>query len=161
MFLFPAGGDAEKVLLTVRGIIERHGGNVLVLKKWDERKLAYEIGRNKRGLYIISYFDAPTSAVGPIERDVNLSEEVLRVMVTSADHLTQKEMAAVEPQPIQPREERNSWDRPDRGGDRGGEHRGGDRGGHRRDRDDRGGREGRPHHEGGSAPGGGAAPAAR
>jgi len=172
MFLFPAGGDAEKALQTVRGIIDRHGGNVLVLKKWDERKLAYEIGRNKRGLYVIAYFDAPTTAVGPIERDVNLSEEVLRVMVTSADHLTQTEMAAVEPQPIQPREERNSWDRPDRGGDRGGDR------GHRRDRDDRGGgggregggrdgggrgggHEGRPHHEGGAGPGGGAAPASR
>jgi small subunit ribosomal protein S6 len=178
MFLFPAGGDSEKVLQTVRGIVERHGGNVLVLKKWDERKLAYEIGRHKRGLYIICYFDAPTNAVGPIERDVNLSEEVLRVMVTSADHLTQTEMAAVEPQPIQPREERNTWDRPDRGGDRGGDR------GHRRDRDDRGpregggregggrergghGHEGRAHHEGGTSGGqgggqsGGAAPAPR
>ena len=77
-----------------------------VIKKWDERKLAYEINGQKRGTYIIAYFTGPGAAVGAIERDVNLSEDVLRVLVTNADHLNQKEMEAVEPQPIQPREER-------------------------------------------------------
>jgi len=52
------------------------------------------------------------------------------VLVTQADHMSEKEMNAVEPQPIQPREERAPWDRPDfnrppgRMGDR---DRGGDR----------------------------------
>ena len=39
---------------------------------------------------------------------MKLSEDVLRVLVTEADHLNQKEMDAVEPQPIQPREERTA-----------------------------------------------------
>jgi small subunit ribosomal protein S6 len=118
MFLFPAGASAEldKSISTVKGIIERHEGKVQVLKKWDERKLAYELEGQKRGLYIIAYFTAPGAAVGAIERDVNLSEEVLRVLVTHAEHLNETEMAAVEPQPIQPREERQSWDRPPMGG---------------------------------------------
>jgi small subunit ribosomal protein S6 len=115
MFLLPgaAGSDVEGALKLVRGIIERHQGQVLVLKKWDERKLAYEVGRQKRGLYVLAYFNAPGEAVAGIERDVNLSDQVLRVLVTAADHLNQPEMEAVEPQPILPREERNSWDRPE------------------------------------------------
>jgi small subunit ribosomal protein S6 len=138
MFLLGAAATAEveKSIALVRGIIERHGGALLVLKKWDERKLTYEIKGQKRGLYIISYFTAPSAAIASIERDVNLSEEVLRVLVTDAEHLNQAEMEAVEPQPIQPREERAPWDRPyestgrpERGGDRGGDSRGGDRGG--------------------------------
>jgi small subunit ribosomal protein S6 len=118
MFLFPAGASAEldKSIATVKGIIERHDGKVLVLKKWDERKLCYELEGQKRGLYIIAYFTAPGGAVGAIERDVNLSEDILRVLVTHADHLNETEMSAVEPQPIQPREERQSWDRPPMGG---------------------------------------------
>jgi small subunit ribosomal protein S6 len=114
MFLFPAGASAEleKSTLMARGIIEKHEGKILVIKKWDERKLTYEIGGQKRGLYIIAYFTAPGTAVAGIERDVNLSEDILRVLVTHADHLNEKEMAAVEPQPIQPREERQPWDRP-------------------------------------------------
>ena len=115
MFLFPPPGttDLDGMINIAKGIIERHGGKLLHIKKWDERKLAYEIRRQKRGTYIISYFTAPGSAVSEIERDVNLSEDVLRVLVTDAAHLNQKEMEAVEPQPIQPREERAPWDRPD------------------------------------------------
>jgi len=45
---------------------------------------------------------------------VNLSEDVIRVLVTDAAHLNEAEMNAVEPQPIIPREER-SWDRPPMG----------------------------------------------
>lgn len=108
MFLLPAGASAEmeKSLATVRGMLERHGAQIIVLKKWDERKLAYELAGNKRGLYIIAYFRASGGAGVGVERDVNLSEEILRVLVTRVDHLNETEMAAVEPQPIQPREER-------------------------------------------------------
>jgi small subunit ribosomal protein S6 len=118
MFLLPtsAATELEKSLAAVKGMIERHEGKVLVIKKWDERKLAYELGGQKRGLYIIAFFTAPGAAVGAIERDVNLSEEILRVLVTRAEHLNNNEMAAVEPQPIQPREERPSWERDDRRG---------------------------------------------
>ena len=113
MFLLgPSGADAEKAIAIVRGMIEKHGGKIQVIKKWDERKLAYEIRGEKRGLYIVCFFKAPSEGVTGIVRDVELSDQMLRVMVTKADHLNETEMAAVEPQPIIPREERNSWDRP-------------------------------------------------
>ena len=137
MFLFPPPGvvDVDGMVKNAQGIIERHGGKILVIKKWDERKLAYEVNGQKRGTYIIAFFTATGEAVGPIERDVKLNEQVLRVMVTKADHLNEDEMNAVEPQPIV-REERPSWERDDRGGFRGGDR--GPRG------DDRGPREDRP-----------------
>src|SRR3954471_12305787 len=119
MFLLgtSASAEPEKGVETCRGIIERHGGQIMVIKKWDERKLAYEISGQKRGTYVIAFFTAPGPAVASIERDVKLSEEVLRVLVLKADHLSLDEMKAVEPQPIQVREERPSWDRPPMGMD--------------------------------------------
>ena len=116
MFLLGTGvvAEADAAVNLVRTTIEKHGGEILVIKKWDERKLAYEIKGNKRGTYIIAYFTATGEAIVPIERDVNLSEDILRVLVTDAAQLNQDEMNAVEPQPIQPREER-SWDRPPMG----------------------------------------------
>ena len=139
MFLFPASvaSDVDHALATARQMIERHDGKIILIKKWDERKLAYEMKKNKRGVYIIAYFTGPGAAVGAIEREVNLSEEVLRVMVTKADHLNETEMNAVEPQPVQPRtpppDDRGGWDRPPRE----------DRG-DRAPREDRGSREDRP-----------------
>jgi ribosomal protein S6 len=132
MFLFPPPGvvDLEGMIKNAQAIIERHGGKILVIKKWDERKLTYEVKKQKRGTYIVAFYQGPGASVGAIERDVNLSEDILRVLITSAGHLNEKEMAAVEPQPIQPREERAPWDKPDfnrpmRRDDRG--DRGGDR----------------------------------
>jgi small subunit ribosomal protein S6 len=113
MFLLGAvAGSAEDVTAGPRQIIERHGGKIMVIKKWDERKLAYEIARQKRGTYVVAFFTAPGSAVTQIERDVNLSDEIIRVIVLKADHLSKDEMEAVEPQKPIPVEERPSWERP-------------------------------------------------
>ena len=97
----------------VRQVIDSMSGKTLKLDNWGKRKLAYEIKKQKRGTYIVAFYEGPGASVGAIERDVNLSEDILRVLVTRVDHLSQKEMEAVEPQPIQPREERAPWDRPD------------------------------------------------
>jgi small subunit ribosomal protein S6 len=131
MFLMgpTAAQDLDGAMTLCRSMIERHAGQVMVIKKWDERKLAYELEGQKRGTYIIAYFRAPGNAVTAIERDVKLNEQVLRVMVLRADHMNQQEMEAVEPQPII-REERPSWER-GFGDDRG-------------RRDDRGSRDDRP-----------------
>jgi len=61
MFLFGANAatDADGAVNTAKGIIERHEGQILVIKKWDERKLAYEIKGNKRGTYVVAFFKAP------------------------------------------------------------------------------------------------------
>lgn len=146
MFLLPAGAsaDVDGSVKAVRGIIERHGGEILVIKKWDERKLAYEIKSQKRGLYVIAYFRAPGKAVTAIEREVNLSETMLRVLITHADHLNTDEMNAVEPQPII-KEERPSWERPEGGMGGGGERR------PFRPREDRGPRDDRAPREAGAA----------
>ena len=152
MFLIgqAATSENEGGLALVRGVLERQNAKVLVLKKWDERKLAYEIGNAKRGTYIVAFFQATGTAVAAIERDVKLSEDFIRVMTLRADHLNETEMAAVEPQPIAPPREERSWDRPsydDRGprGPRRDDDRGGDRGG---DRGPRGPRREEPAAEG-------------
>jgi small subunit ribosomal protein S6 len=133
MFLFPASAASEvdASIKTARGIIERHGGQIIVIKKWDERKLAYELKKQKRGLFVVAFFTAPGSTVAAIERDVQLSEDILRVLVTRADHLNADEMAKVEPQPIIPREPSGFGE----GGFAGGY--GGGRGGRVGDRGDR------------------------
>src|SRR5258706_13514674 len=89
MFLLgPIGAaEPENSLNMCRSIIERHGGEVMVIKKWDERKLTYEIGGQKRGTYIVAFFTAPGGGIAAMERDVSLSEDILRVLVLKADHL--------------------------------------------------------------------------
>lgn len=98
MFLFPGNAEVEASLTRVRSIIESHGGSIIVLKKWDERKLAFEIKKQKRGLYIVAFYTAPNTANVQITRDVNLSDDILRILITDASHLSKDEMEKVEPQ---------------------------------------------------------------
>ncbi|MCK6477813.1 MAG: 30S ribosomal protein S6, partial [Phycisphaerales bacterium] len=70
------GGAVEHI----KEIISRGHGEILAMRKWDDRRLAYEIDGQKRGVYILVYFKAPNDQLGHIERDCNLSEKVLRVL---------------------------------------------------------------------------------
>lgn len=98
MFLFPqaAVADLQAAADHVMEILNRAGAEIISFKKWDERRLAYEVKGNKRGLYFLAYFKAKGSKIAGIERDASLSEKMLRAMVTRADHLPQDVMQAAE-----------------------------------------------------------------
>ena len=89
MFLLPAGRitDAEACDM-VRKLLERYGADIKVMDRWDERKLAYEIAKQKRGLYILAFCEMDPQKVIEIERDSNLNEEILRLLVLSREGLT-------------------------------------------------------------------------
>lgn len=88
--------DLSGVIEHINDILGRAGAEVLAMRKWDERRLAYEIKKQKRGLYILAYIKAPARMMQQFERDCNLSERILRVMALRADHLTEDEMRAAD-----------------------------------------------------------------
>ncbi len=86
--------DLNGIVAHIEEILRRGNADILAMRKWDERRLAYEIDKQRRGLYILCYFRAPTQDVSHIERDCNLSERILRVLILKADHLTEEEIAS-------------------------------------------------------------------
>jgi small subunit ribosomal protein S6 len=86
------GGDLQAAIDQVKEILDRAEAQIVVLRKWDERKLAYEIKGQKRGLFVLAYFHARTSMLANIERDCNLSDSVIRSMVLRADHVGETEL---------------------------------------------------------------------
>ncbi len=93
------GADPAAGVAMVGEFLKRADAEVITLRKWDERKLAYTIAGQKRGTYFDSLFRASPQKIAGIERDCNLSEDVLRMMVLSADHMGQPEIdAAIEEQ---------------------------------------------------------------
>ena len=98
LFLFPqaASGNLRAAVDHVNELLSRASADLKSLSKWDERKLAYEIKGNKRGVYFLAFFDVdPQNLVG-LERDCNLSEQLLRAMVTRADAVPEEIVAAAE-----------------------------------------------------------------
>jgi small subunit ribosomal protein S6 len=84
MFLLDHGkvkSEPEKGLAEITAILEKHEGKIAQMGKWDERKLTYEINRQKRGSYILVHFEAPGSAIDEIRRDCALSEIISRQLL--------------------------------------------------------------------------------
>jgi hypothetical protein len=47
-------------------------------------------------VYILAYINCPADMVGRLERDVQISDKLLRVLITSAAHLSAEEIAAAD-----------------------------------------------------------------
>jgi len=90
MFLFDSAmaRDWAAIEQEVRRLCGRIGAELLVCVKFDERKLAYEIKRRKRGTYVLTYFETPSERLADLERDARLSELVLRLLVLKADQVS-------------------------------------------------------------------------
>lgn len=76
----------------LRQVFDRAGAKVEAMSKWDERKLAYPIEGQRRGTFILAYFHARGSQIVNIERDCQLSEQVLRTLILRPDHLGDLEL---------------------------------------------------------------------
>jgi small subunit ribosomal protein S6 len=98
MFLFPQSATAnlQEAMDHLKDILEKAGATIINFRKWDDRRLAYEINGNKRGVYFLVFFNAPTLAISEIERRCNQSEQLLRMMVTRAEYLPSETIEANE-----------------------------------------------------------------
>ncbi len=109
LFLFGSSASAnlDDTMSSVRTLIEKHGGTADVLRKWDDRKLAYEVKKQTRGVYISTFFHAPPPAIEAINREVNITDDILRCLITDASHLSAAEVEAMQPQKPAPRKSRD------------------------------------------------------
>lgn len=76
-----ASSDWDAVETKIRNILQRAKTEIVSIRKWDERALAYEIGGQGRGAYVLSYFRSDGKRNSDIERDVQLSEHIMRVLI--------------------------------------------------------------------------------
>ncbi|MFW6062526.1 MAG: 30S ribosomal protein S6 [Planctomycetota bacterium] len=97
MFLVDAGEDFQKASAPVREVLERSEADVLAIKPWDERRLAYEIQGRRRALYVLTYFRLDPQQVSEVERDSKLNDGIIRSMIFRKDSLDESELQADTP----------------------------------------------------------------
>ena len=62
------GRDSDAVSGKIREMIEKAGGEILVSRLWEERRLAYPIKGHRKGTYWLSYFRLDSSRLVEIRR---------------------------------------------------------------------------------------------
>jgi small subunit ribosomal protein S6 len=125
-----------------RDVVSSHGGSIGRVENWGLKSLTYRVKKNRKAYYTLMDLDCPPAALNEMERQMGLSEDVLRFLTVKVDKHEEGVSAM-----MQKREERSDRggfgdrDRGDRGprsigdrdrGDRGprsfGDREGGDRG---------------------------------
>ncbi len=87
MFLVDSGQAASEwdgIIGLIENILKRADAEVVCLRKWSDRKLAYDVEHKGRGTYILCYFKVDGRKIAGIERDVRLSERIMRSLILSA-----------------------------------------------------------------------------
>jgi small subunit ribosomal protein S6 len=61
------------------------GGQIIKVAPWGRRRLAYPIDRHREGSYHSVVFESPAEAIAELERSLQITEEVIRYLVTRSE----------------------------------------------------------------------------
>ena len=129
--------SAEKIGTRVAEVVTRESGRLTKVESWGRRRLAYDIGKQRRGVYMYLKYLGGGKVVSEIERNLRLSDGVIKyqtVLVRSdveaagvavADEdvkFERLELPPVEEERDESRERQLGLIEPERRPDRGGEH---------------------------------------
>ncbi len=82
--------QAAALLKTYQSVIEENGGKVAKTEYWGLKSLAYKIKKNRKAHYTLMNIDAPHEAVAEMERQMNLSTDVIRFLTIRVKELEEK-----------------------------------------------------------------------
>jgi small subunit ribosomal protein S6 len=80
----PNEGVAE-VNSRIKGVIEGMGGKVIKVDNWGKRRLAYEVAKERKGIYLYWQYLAQPGVVEETERNLRMLDAVIRYLTVKVD----------------------------------------------------------------------------
>lgn len=85
--VYIADPDLDENALTaleekIKGWVEAAGGSIVKVDRWGKRRLAYTIKKRRDGHYVFVDVVLPPQAGTVVERNLRLTEQILRFMIT-------------------------------------------------------------------------------
>ena len=88
MFILDAnryGRDPESLSNLIASLIQDAGGEILVSRFWEERRLAYPLKGHRKGVYWLTYFKLNSERLIEIQRRCLITDDVLRTLFLKVD----------------------------------------------------------------------------
>ena len=79
--------QVDELTAHYKGIIEQMGGSVAKMEYWGVKSLTYRIRKNRKAHFTLLNVDAPPAAIGEVERQQHINEDVLRAMTVRVEEL--------------------------------------------------------------------------
>jgi len=74
--------EGEAIRGQLHATLERYGGEIVVSRIWDDRKLMYPIRKQKKATFYIIYYKLESTKQVEIERDYRINENILRLLTS-------------------------------------------------------------------------------
>ncbi|MEE8329833.1 MAG: 30S ribosomal protein S6 [Thermodesulfovibrionia bacterium] len=71
----------ESTVERVSDLVVKKGGEVLKSEKWGLKKLAYNLKKQNKGIYILLFFKAPPPVIAELERFYKVFEPLLKFLI--------------------------------------------------------------------------------
>ncbi|GJE26431.1 30S ribosomal protein S6 [Methylobacterium organophilum] len=106
--------QVETMVETYKGVIEANGGTIEKIEPWGVKSLAYRIKKNRKAHFTLLNISAPPAAIAEMERQMQISEDVLRFMTIRVEQLEAEPSAMMQKRDRDDRKDRDRGDRPRR-----------------------------------------------
>jgi small subunit ribosomal protein S6 len=80
-----ADEEAEAAITKIKELIAAQGGEVLKVDIWGRKKLAYEIKKQKKGLYVLLFYKTPSATIKKLEEFYKVFDTVLKYSILKLD----------------------------------------------------------------------------
>ncbi len=77
--------EADVLSRQIAEMVRATGGELLVSRLWEERRLAYPIKGHRKGAYWLTYFRLDPARLGEVHRACQLNEAILRFLFLKVD----------------------------------------------------------------------------
>ncbi|MEO0768758.1 MAG: 30S ribosomal protein S6 [Cyanobacteria bacterium J06649_4] len=97
--LRPDLGDeaVDQAITRYQDMLSEGGADMMETQHRGKRRLAYEINRFREGIYIQMNYQAPGTAIAPMERAMRLSEDVIRYLTIRFEEPSEESEREPEP----------------------------------------------------------------
>jgi len=88
VYILPPESTDEQVAelhTQVEGIISRLNGTLEKTDNWGRRRLAYEIGHHKEGVYVLQVINGSGELMKELDRRLKVMDQVVRHMIVRVD----------------------------------------------------------------------------
>lgn len=85
--LRPDLGDeaVDQAIERYQSILREGGAEIIETQHRGKRRLAYEINKNREGIYVQMNFQASGNQIAPMERAMRLNDDVIRYLTIKQD----------------------------------------------------------------------------
>ncbi|HSX18381.1 MAG TPA: 30S ribosomal protein S6 [Candidatus Saccharimonadales bacterium] len=102
--------DLDKASNKVEKIIKDNGGKISNTDNWGRRKLAYPISKQEFAVYVFYTVDMPAENVQKVEQTFNITDEIIRFLITRPDLKAMAKAEALKAEKIKKAAERGDDD---------------------------------------------------